>query len=397
MKEICIYLTESILFAGISLLLYKTAIESRLSFRSCRRYLVGAALLSVIMPACKIPIWPGEVIYYTAGQSPAAGTAASAAPAVPGLCIAFYLAVTAVILTMLCAGLCRILRLRKNASIEHHGTYRIIENPRVSAPFSFFADIFLGPDYCADERRHIVEHECSHIRHRHTAEKLVMDLLRALLWINPCLWMLRRKLSEVHEYEADRDALDSGCDAEQYRVTIFRHLFGVEPEMAASGLRGTLTKKRFVMMNRRTDRRTPRVRQALVGLALVVLSVSVSFSAGSPRYLPHPQQPDAPELDYVFTQEDEITEDSARQSEPKGAIDEEVIFVVKPKTERTENVVRSATGHLRKTALAAPDTRSASAEPSEKNNYPAQFVGQWTLTESWSGNSSATLPAGHIG
>lgn len=397
MKEICIYLTESILFAGISLLLYKTAIESRFSFRSCRRYLVGAALLSVIMPACKIPLWPGEVVYYTAGQTLATETAASPALSVPAACIACYLTVTAVILALLCAGLCRILRLRKGASIERHEAYRIIENPRVSAPFSFFADIFLSPDYCADERRHIVEHERSHIRHHHTAEKLVMDLLRALLWINPCLWTLRRKLSEVHEYEADRDALDSGCDAEQYRVTIFRHLFGVEPEMAASGLRGTLTKKRFAMMNCRTRRRTPRVRQALVGLALAVLSVSVSLSAGSPRYLPRPQQPNAPsETDYIFSDGNE-KEDSARQSETQEKVEEEAIFVVKPGTAQTRPRALSARGTLRKTAPAAPDAPSASAEPSEKSAYPAQFVGQWTLTESWSENSSAALPAEHIG
>ena len=56
----------------------------------------------------------------------------------------------------------------------------------------------------------MVCHEASHVRHRHSAERIALELVRSLFWFNPFVWIAGRWLSEVQEWEADRDVLDAG-------------------------------------------------------------------------------------------------------------------------------------------------------------------------------------------
>ena len=47
-------------------------------------------------------------------------------------------------------------------------------------------------------------HEAGHVRHRHSAERIAVELVRSLFWFNPFVWIAGRWLQEVHEWEADR-------------------------------------------------------------------------------------------------------------------------------------------------------------------------------------------------
>ena len=74
----------------------------------------------------------------------------------------------------------------------------------------------------AENGEAIVLHEKAHLRLRHSFDLLVTDLAGCLQWFNPAMWLLRRELRAIHEYEADEAVLDSGVDARQYQLLLIR-------------------------------------------------------------------------------------------------------------------------------------------------------------------------------
>lgn len=97
------------------------------------------------------------------------------------------------------------------------------------------------------------------MRHRHSAERIALELVRSLFWFNPFVWIRRALAFGGAGVGADRDVLDAGYGLTEYRTIIFRQLFGYNPDIAC-GLNHSLTKKRFAMMTQFTRRRFAFVR-----------------------------------------------------------------------------------------------------------------------------------------
>lgn len=89
--------------------------------------------------------------------------------------------------------------------------------------------------------------------------------------------MWSRSLREVHEYQADRAALDRGFDSRQYIILMLRQSTDLHPELV-SGFGHSLIKKRLVMISRFSPRRAKF--RILLSLPLVALLMAlVSFTA----------------------------------------------------------------------------------------------------------------------
>lgn len=282
MKSPALYLLEVFFCSGMLLAFYRLLLVRKVSFAACRRYLVAAVLLSAAIPALDIPLYPArteadplplvasqavppaeEPFVAEAGQP--AAVVRTTAPAtdwgrVARIAVAaLYLLTVAVSLAILAVRILGIRRLRRRSRITDCGAYAVAENPRVGTPFSFLRTVFLGEGYEGRRREIVVCHEASHVRHRHSAERIALELVRSLFWFNPFVWIAGRWLSEVQEWEADRDVLDAGYGLTEYRTIIFRQLFGYNPDIAC-GLNHSLTKKRFAMMTQFTRRRFAFVR-----------------------------------------------------------------------------------------------------------------------------------------
>lgn len=282
MKSPALYLLEVLFCSGMLLAFYRLLLVRKVSFAACRRYLVAAMLLSAAIPALDIPLYPArteadplplvasqavppaeEPFVAEAGQP--AAVVRTTAPAtdwgrVARIAVAaLYLLTVAVSLAILAVRILGIRRLRRRSRITDCGAYAVAENPRVGTPFSFLRTVFLGEGYEGRRREIVVCHEASHVRHRHSAERIALELVCSVFWFNPFVWIAGRWLSEVQEWEADRDVLDAGYGLTEYRTIIFRQLFGYNPDIAC-GLNHSLTKKRFAMMTQFTRRRFAFVR-----------------------------------------------------------------------------------------------------------------------------------------
>lgn len=282
MKSPLLYLLEVLFCSGLLLGLYRLLLVRRIPYRACRRYLVAAMVAAAVIPALNIPLYPADTVFYplplieapaeavlpardAATAWPAAdadvGTLAAEASAVPGPASAdraaawrggvavLYGAVVLLSLGLLGVRMLRIRRLRRRAHLTPGDGYTLAEHPAIASPFSFLRTVFMSPACTGLRREMILCHERSHVRHAHTAERIVLEVVRCLYWINPFVWIAGRWLEEVQEWEADADVLKAGYDLTAYRIVIFRQLFGYNPDMTC-GLNHSFTKNRFLMMTR---------------------------------------------------------------------------------------------------------------------------------------------------
>lgn len=104
-------------------------------------------------------------------------------------------------------------------------------------------------DYETDSAA-IIEHEQAHIRCHHSIDVLLSQVVCALQWFNPAAWMLKRSLTEVHEYEADATVLSCGYNERQYQVSLVQAALRRQVGLVTSNFADCSTKKRIKMMKR---------------------------------------------------------------------------------------------------------------------------------------------------
>lgn len=294
MKPVVQYILEMLFCSGIFLSLYSILPKKAGNFRSLRAFIIICTALSALVPFVEIPVWPAQTVVVTGYDAPIAELSGSmdavplAATDVAGkdygigkvLAAAVYILVVSALTGAVCHRLYRIWQLRRRSQVmqvfRRGKSYYIAQSPETESPFSFCRTIYIGSTIEAGEKDMVIAHESSHIRHRHSQERLFMVAMRTLLWFNPFVWILGKKLEEIHEFEADRDVLSEGYDARLYRLTIFKQLFGYYPEISC-GLKNSLTKRRFIMMTETKKTRFAALRWA----SAMVLAGAAAFLASA--------------------------------------------------------------------------------------------------------------------
>ena len=170
-----------------------------------------------------------------------------------------------------------ILNIRRVGQMTTFDGVNIVRSQQNIASFSLFKTIYIGNNTADTDLPTIVAHERSHIAHKHSVERVVMEIFKALLWWNPFVWIASRRLVEAHEFEADNDVIGSGCDANLYVATLLKHLFGYSPEIA-NGLHNSLTKKRLKMILKGNSGRYALLRKVAVIPVLGVLFALFSLT-----------------------------------------------------------------------------------------------------------------------
>ena len=126
---------------------------------------------------------------------------------------------------------------------------------RSVTPFSWYRYIVLSEKDLAENGDAIVLHEKAHLRLRHSVDLLLTDLAGCLQWFNPAMWLLRRELRAIHEYEADEAVLDSGVDAKHYQLLLIRKAAGGRWYSVANSFNHSKLKNRITMMLRKRSSR----------------------------------------------------------------------------------------------------------------------------------------------
>ena len=111
--------------------------------------------------------------------------------------------------------------------------------------FSFFRYAFF-PNENVDHD--IMRHEMSHISHHHSWDILFAEVMMILQWFNPFIYLYKKELQSLHEYQADRDVVATGVDKKNYMMLILQQCTAVDFSGMSNNFSLILTKKRIKMI-----------------------------------------------------------------------------------------------------------------------------------------------------
>jgi TonB family protein len=221
MAPLISYLLKMVLCSGVLYAYYHVALRNNRFHQWNRYYLLLATLLPITLPLLQLPVpftgsaAPGISTYYTNYTTRIITLrefilTAPSAPALSYIQVLWlgYGLVALLLLSRVGYGCWKIWRLIRTSTVREVRPYRFIQSEQVQAPFSFFRYIFWTRDMSPDssDGQQILQHELAHVKEQHSIDKLIMELVCAICWINPFFHLFKRELALVHEFIADREA-----------------------------------------------------------------------------------------------------------------------------------------------------------------------------------------------
>lgn len=158
---------------------------------------------------------------------------------------------SALILSKLIWQITTILKIGKQSRKTTVSGIPVLDVSQEIAPFSFFRWIFLHIDsHSEKELNHIIKHENSHVKHWHTMDILIAELLIMAFCWNPIVWLIKREISINLEYLADLDVLQQGIDGKEYQYHLLQLTYHKTAVLIGNNFNVSQLKKRIMMMNK---------------------------------------------------------------------------------------------------------------------------------------------------
>ena len=153
------------------------------------------------------------------------------------------------------------------------GRYTLILVPSCVSPFSWGRYIILSEEDYEKHPEEILTHEMMHLKSHHSIDLLFMECILWLHWFNPAIWLLKRELKDIHEYQADKGVLTQGVDATKYQLLLVKKAVGSSLYTLANSFNHSKIKKRITMMLKGKSNNWARLKLLLlVPVGLIVLN-----------------------------------------------------------------------------------------------------------------------------
>ncbi len=138
--------------------------------------------------------------------------------------------------------------LNKNGRKERKKNYVLVTSERIERPFSFFNRIFIGENIDESSKEMTIRHEYAHVRGHHSWDNCLFEVIKAVLFFHPCIYLYKRYLNEVHEYLADR-YVASRADRKAYAFFLLENAGQVRRQLILP-LSNKLITKRILMLSK---------------------------------------------------------------------------------------------------------------------------------------------------
>ena len=186
-----------------------------------------------------------------------------------------YMLVSFVLLIMMLQMLIHIASLlRKNKVMLIEDIHFVNTDNAKGTPFSFFKYIFWNQqiDMQSPAGTRIFKHEVAHIQERHSWDKMFINTILIAFWINPIFWLIRRELSLIHEFIADKKAVEDG-DTAAFAAMILAATYPQQRIGITSNFFYSPIKRRLMMLTKNQNPKMNYISRLLVlPLAVVVFA-----------------------------------------------------------------------------------------------------------------------------
>ena len=280
------YLLKVIICSGILCGYYFLALRNKAFHRWNRFYLLASIVLALLVPLLKINIFQngdadkGTVIQML--QTINYGDEVVIEYSRNGFHInsemlaeSAYLLISAIFLTIFFTALYKIRRLRKKYPETQIEGISFITTDAKGTPFSFFNAIFWNNaiDLHSKPGQQIFNHEIAHVKEKHSYDKIFMNVVLIFFWINPFFWLIRKELNMIHEFIADKIALEDS-DINSFAEMILQTVYPGQNFSITNNFFYSPLKRRLIML---TKNKNPKVNY-LSRLLVLPLAAIVFFA-----------------------------------------------------------------------------------------------------------------------
>ena len=256
METLFLYFGKVFLCSGVMFLYYKLFLKDKTFHHYNRFYLLAILVISIFLPFLKINYFTIAVnndIYLLINKIQNFNTTKTLnddffyfklIAYVVGLCALF-------LLTKLLVGIIKIQQLKKNFTKENFEGINFYQTDLQEAPFSFFKNLFWKNSISinSDLGRQILKHEMVHIEQKHSRDKIFIEIITCLFWFNPIFHLIKKEISLIHEYLADKKAIKNSDTKAFAQMLLASHFSGKEFQATSPFLSSNL-KKRLTMLKK---------------------------------------------------------------------------------------------------------------------------------------------------
>ena len=118
-----------------------------------------------------------------------------------------------------------VLRLARKQKISEVGGIKLILTDYPKAPFSFLNYLFWNDSIPlnSENGQLIYQHELTHIKQKHTYDKVACQALTCVFWMNPFYWFVQKELTMIHEFIADGATIEDNNTEAFARMLLQAH------------------------------------------------------------------------------------------------------------------------------------------------------------------------------
>ncbi len=280
------YLIKSTLSLALFYIVFKLAV-SRDKMHTSNRFVLLAILLgSALLPFANIPLIQQseiipkvevfrELVAQPVFSAPVISENVQSVPLTRSFEInwflTFYLSIISVLFIRLLISIKRVLQIIRTAEKQSFHKVILAVVKDFIQPFTFLKNIVISEKDYAENREIVVTHEYAHIKNLHSIDLMFCELFAVLHFFNPFMWLLRRELKLIHEYQADQAVLNKGIDATKYQLLVLQKSVGERRFAMANHFTQRPILKRIKMMQKKNKSRWNWVKLILFAPLILLL------------------------------------------------------------------------------------------------------------------------------
>lgn len=268
--QILSYLLKVSIGVTIVWLLWQAFMRRENNFALSRLFILLGVALSVILPAIapEISITSNSIIstqqeFYMVKLKEITVTAQNNGANIPWFLVG-YGAISLFFAFRFNRRLASIVALYSKANKQRNGSWIIVNHQRDIPPFSFLNLCFINKKNIPNSSiQDVLDHEKAHFSKLHSLDIILFEILSVFQWFNPLFWQLKKRLIEVHEFQADEGVLRKRVDLYAYQESIVSLAFNGIALPIGNCFNKSLTLKRLAMMNLNEKRKGAVIRFSL--------------------------------------------------------------------------------------------------------------------------------------
>lgn len=284
MSTLFIYMVKVAVYMTAFYLVYSILLSRDTSYSRNRAFIILSLIMAMIFPFITLQtIKPWNIQFFgkilsnvfitaTADSSKTLGQGSSPSGLLQ-MVYSIYIIVGLVFIFKLLIDLFNLLLLILRH--KNDGSRIIRFNSFNTSGFSAMGYIFINTRLSPEDAGEIIKHEQNHLKQNHFIDIIFVELIKAVQWFNPIVYLFNTSLRAIHEYQADQDCIRSGVPIVNYQSLLLNQVFKSKAfNLTNSFSNPSLIKKRMVMM---TKKRTSTI--ASFKILIVVPFTAIIFMA----------------------------------------------------------------------------------------------------------------------